>query len=226
MHKLCKECSEYIVNLISYDFKNNYYMILEKFDQDVFEYVVKKGKIDNKNVFSIMNSLFSGLEFMHKNKLIHGDIKLENLFMRFEGTNLCVKIGDLGSTRSIVCTQSFGCTINYCAPEQIEENKIGTEIDMWAAGIILYILLLDTPGLPWNIVENSTYTLNLIDNFSQLQLMTEINEYKSNEDYLFANTGITDKQRIFVRKLLCVDYKERITSTDALQYLYKYGIVK
>lgn len=68
---------------------------------------------------SIFNQLVRGVEVIHLNKIVHRDIKLENIFVRkTEKNGLVCKIGDFGLARFLEATANSNCgTQNYMAPE-------------------------------------------------------------------------------------------------------------
>jgi serine/threonine protein kinase len=74
--------------------------------------------------------ILEGIDFMHKNRVVHFDIKPENLFLdELER----VKVGDLGQARSIdSITPSLKGTIYYVSPEMVRrEQKVNEKTDIW-----------------------------------------------------------------------------------------------
>ncbi|KAK3136513.1 hypothetical protein QOZ80_5BG0437480 [Eleusine coracana subsp. coracana] len=96
------------------------------------------------DVRRIMRELLRGAKAIHGNGIVHRDIKPANILVTAEGL---VKIGDFGSTKSLVEKQPpFGIagTIGYMAPEVLVKNEDhGTEADMWSLGCIMAELLTD-----------------------------------------------------------------------------------
>jgi serine/threonine protein kinase len=78
------------------------------------------------------------LDYIHKQDIIHGDLKPENLLVSQSGY---LKLTDFGLSRSIsgakVANTCFG-TMHYMAPEMIRGTMHGPSIDWWALGIIMY----------------------------------------------------------------------------------------
>jgi polo-like kinase 1 len=85
---------------------------------------------------------------MHKNKIIHRDLKLGNLFI---SENMEIKIGDFGLATNIQYEGERKHTIcgtpNYIAPEILEGKSVGHsyEVDFWAIGVIIYTLIIGRP---------------------------------------------------------------------------------
>lgn len=88
-----------------------------------------------------------GVKFLHKNKVIHRDLKLGNLFLD-EGLKL--RVGDFGLATKVIYEGERKRTVcgtpNYIAPE-ILDSKGGHsyEVDYWAIGVILYTLVCGRP---------------------------------------------------------------------------------
>jgi len=111
----------------------------------------------------ILVQVLRGIEFLHSNRIIHGDIKPENILMTRRGVYLpstdmvsplgCIfKICDFGSSQLVPLQAGNDMlsgvkvgTIGYMAPEVMNYDgsggKIGFESDMWSLGILLYVLL-------------------------------------------------------------------------------------
>jgi polo-like kinase 1 len=85
---------------------------------------------------------------MHKNKIIHRDLKLGNLFI---SESMDIKIGDFGLATTIQFDGERKHTIcgtpNYIAPEILEGKSVGHsyEVDFWAIGVIIYTLIIGRP---------------------------------------------------------------------------------
>jgi NIMA (never in mitosis gene a)-related kinase len=81
-----------------------------------------------------------GLEYIHRNKILHRDIKTLNIFMN-KGEEL--KIGDLGVAKMLTSNefaQTMVGTPFYLSPELCEEKPYNEKSDVWALGCLLYEL--------------------------------------------------------------------------------------
>jgi len=127
------------------------FLVMEYCEQDL------ASLLDNMNapfsepqVKCIMLQLFSGLQYLHENFIIHRDIKVSNLLMNDKG---CVKIADFGLARKyelpVRPMTPTVVTLWYRAPELLFGSKTHTTaIDIWSAGCILGELLDHKPLLP------------------------------------------------------------------------------
>ncbi|XP_028907621.1 interferon-induced, double-stranded RNA-activated protein kinase [Ornithorhynchus anatinus] len=89
---------------------------------------------------NIFQQITSGVEYIHSQKLIHRDLKPANIFVVGENN---IKIGDFGLATSLKTTEkTIGKgTERYMSPEQYLSSAYGTEVDIFALGLILFELL-------------------------------------------------------------------------------------
>ena len=96
-----------------------------------------------------------GLKHVHDRKILHRDIKTQNIFMT--KTNRCL-LGDFGIAKILSNTKGFARTVvgtpYYLSPEILESKHYGFQSDIWSLGILLYELCalkppFDAPNLPF-----------------------------------------------------------------------------
>ena len=122
------------------------------------ELLRRRKRLTELEVQCYLMQMLSAMKYMHKNKIIHRDLKLGNLFL---SEKMEIKIGDFGlatkmdfegERKKTVCG-----TPNYIAPEILEsKNGHSYEVDIWSLGVILYTLLIGKPPFETNDVK-STY---------------------------------------------------------------------
>ncbi|CAP28863.2 Protein CBR-PLK-1 [Caenorhabditis briggsae] len=91
------------------------------------------------------HQVVEGVLYLHDLKIIHRDMKLGNLFLN---DDLVVKIGDFGLATTVDGDErkkTLCGTPNYIAPEVLNKMGHSFEVDIWAVGCILYILLFGQP---------------------------------------------------------------------------------
>lgn len=86
------------------------------------------------------NQINLGVKYMHKMKIIHRDLKLDNIFL---ATNMQIKIGDFGLAKRMSAKQGIKTKAeqnrnHYKAPELFEGIPYSAASDVWAVGVILY----------------------------------------------------------------------------------------
>lgn len=143
-----------IVNL--YDVihtENKLTLVFEYLDRDLKKYMDingNHGALDPQVVKSFMFQLLQGIDFCHQNRVLHRDLKPQNLLTNAKGE---LKIGDFGLARAFgIPVNTFSnevVTLWYRAPDVLLGSRnYSTSIDMWSAGCILAEMLLGKPLFP------------------------------------------------------------------------------
>nr|AER10552.1 AMP-activated protein kinase alpha subunit [Echinococcus multilocularis] len=112
---------------------------------ELFEFIVKSGKISEKDARKFFQQIISGVDYCHRHKVVHRDLKPENLLL---DCNHNVKIADFGLSNIMQDGEFLRTSCgspNYAAPEVISGKLYaGPEVDVWSCGVILYALLCGT----------------------------------------------------------------------------------
>ncbi|XP_071379150.1 serine/threonine-protein kinase PLK1 isoform X2 [Centroberyx affinis] len=114
-----------------------------------------------------MMQLLKGCQYLHKNRVIHRDLKLGNIFLN---DDMDVKIGDFGLATRIEFDgerkKTLCGTPNYIAPEVLCKKGHSFEVDVWSLGCILYTLLVGKPPFEtsclketYNRIKKNNYTI-------------------------------------------------------------------
>lgn len=151
---------KHIVNFYeSFKDKNFVYMLLEKCDCGTVKDLIKARPLTVDEAQYVMLQCLSATQYMHKNNVIHRDLKPGNIML---DSSLNVKIGDFGLATEMQFDGERKRTIcgtpNYMAPEIIERSGDGHsfEVDTWSLGVILYTMLVGDPPFQMEDVQ-STY---------------------------------------------------------------------
>ncbi|CCD23354.1 serine/threonine protein kinase DUN1 NDAI_0B03190 [Naumovozyma dairenensis CBS 421] len=141
------------------------YLVLEMiYDGELFERVVKKTTLRQDETKAIFSQILTGLKYLHQQNIIHRDIKPENILLNItKRTNpeqkqlgpwdeneidIQVKIADFGLakfTGEMQFTNTLCGTPSYVAPEVLTKKGYTSKVDMWSAGVILYVCLCGFP---------------------------------------------------------------------------------
>ncbi|PNF15502.1 hypothetical protein B7P43_G17005 [Cryptotermes secundus] len=138
-----------IIQLVAeYDTHSELYLVMELIKGgDLFDAIASATKFSEKEASMMTRNLASALFYLHSLNVVHRDIKPENLLVQIDrhGTKL-LKLGDFGLAQVVTEPLYTVCgTPTYVAPEILAETGYGLKIDVWAAGVILYILLCGFP---------------------------------------------------------------------------------
>ncbi|XP_022747505.1 phosphoenolpyruvate carboxylase kinase 1-like [Durio zibethinus] len=94
---------------------------------------------------SYMQQIMSGLAHCHRFGIVHRDVKPDNIFFDFRGK---LKIGDFGSAAwlgELGTVDGLVGTPYYVAPEVVMGRAYNEKVDVWSAGVVLYVLLAGVP---------------------------------------------------------------------------------
>ncbi|KAG4066406.1 hypothetical protein HA402_007042 [Bradysia odoriphaga] len=131
------------------DTVNNMYLILEYVSGgDLFDVITKLTRFSEAQARIMIRHLASAMAYIHSLGIVHRDVKPENLLVEMgpNGTFTELKLADFGLACEVVEPLFAVCgTPTYVAPEILMETGYGLKIDVWAAGIILYIMLCGFP---------------------------------------------------------------------------------
>ena len=123
------------------------------------------------------------LKYLHAHKIIHRDIKLENIMLSSQQANCDAKLADFGlaeklNKRSNRCAGTFG----YVAPEILAEKPYGTASDIWSLGCLLYAML--------------TVTLPFMSSYKEDPASSEGNSFTENQELSMskASASLSDSQ--------------------------------
>lgn len=119
------------------------YLIMEMADGgELFDYIVSRNRLTERQACRIYQQLISGIEYLSKVKVVHRDLKPENLLL---DKNRNVKIVDFGLSniwRNEEMLKTACGSPCYAAPEMIAGKYYhGTAVDIWSSGVILYAMM-------------------------------------------------------------------------------------
>jgi len=111
---------------------------------ELYEALINYGPFSEDKTYEIFRQVVEAVVYLHKNGIAHRDIKLENILWTESSDQL--KLTDFGLARSVSLSDvefmSTPCgTPSYVAPEIIKGQKYTQSVDIWALGVVLYLLL-------------------------------------------------------------------------------------
>ncbi|XP_026885061.1 serine/threonine-protein kinase DCLK2 isoform X1 [Electrophorus electricus] len=187
------------------DTSSELYLVMELVKGgDLFDAITSSMKYTEKDASSMVHNLAAALKYLHGMSIVHRDIKPENLLVceSPDGTK-ALKLGDFGLATVVDGPLHTVCgTPTYVAPEIIAELGYGLKVDIWAAGVITYILLCGFPPFRSEVGVQE----DLFDQILQGNL-----EFPS--PYW---DNITDSAKELIGQMLQVNVDARYTAADVL----------
>ena len=123
-------------------------IVMELCDDNLMNVLInRKSGFNIKEIYDILTQLNNTFKIFVEKKLIHRDLKLENILVKYqnkEKSKYIIKLTDYEVTKKLKtftekCTTRVG-TLKYMAPEILQGNKYGRECDLWSLGIMIYTL--------------------------------------------------------------------------------------
>ncbi|XP_040912585.1 myosin light chain kinase, smooth muscle isoform X2 [Toxotes jaculatrix] len=190
----------------AFEGKSDIVMVLEMISGgELFERIIDEDfELTEREVIKYMLQIIDGVSFIHKQGIVHLDLKPENI-MCVNKTGSKIKLIDFGLARRLENAGTlkvlFG-TPEFVAPEVINYEAISYPTDMWSIGVICYILL---SGLSPFMGDNDNETLSNVTSASW-----------DFEDEAFDE--ISDNAKDFITKLLKKDMKSRLSCAQCFEH--------
>jgi len=172
---------------------------------ELFERVIDDDFVlTEKSCTVFMRQICEGIDFIHKQRILHLDMKPENILCLTKTGNR-IKIIDFGLARKYDPDKKlqvlFG-TPEFVAPEVVNFDQIGYGTDMWSVGVICYVLLSG---------------LSPFMGHTDVETMANVTVGKYDfEDEAFRE--ISENAKNFIAKLLVKDITERMTASQCLEH--------
>ncbi|XP_052320679.1 serine/threonine-protein kinase DCLK2-like isoform X3 [Oncorhynchus keta] len=173
---------------------------------DLFDAITSSTKYTERDASVMVFNLAGALKYLHSMNIVHRDIKPENLLVceYLDGTK-SLKLGDFGLATVVEGPLHTVCgTPTYVAPEIIAEAGYGLKVDIWATGVITYILLCGFP--PFRSEDNLQEDL-----FDQI-LVGRLDFPAPYWD------NVTDSAKELIGQMLQVNVEARYTAQDILSH--------
>ncbi|XP_071450022.1 serine/threonine-protein kinase NIM1-like, partial [Hetaerina americana] len=111
---------------------------------ELFAHITAEGQLPEPEAKRVFAQVIGAVQHMHKQNIIHRDIKAENVFLASNGT---VKVGDLGFSTRVQSAKDSKLTTfcgspPYAAPELFRDSSYtGPQVDVWALGVLLHFVV-------------------------------------------------------------------------------------
>ncbi|RXM35186.1 Calcium/calmodulin-dependent protein kinase type II subunit delta [Acipenser ruthenus] len=173
---------------------------------ELFEDIVAREYYSEADASHCIQQILESVNHCHQNGIVHRDLKPENLLLASKLKGAAVKLADFGLAIEVQGDQQawfgFAGTPGYLSPEVLRKDPYGKPVDMWACGVILYILLVGYPPF-WDEDQHRLYQ----------QIKAGAYDFPSPEW-----DTVTPEAKDLINKMLTINPAKRITATEALKH--------
>lgn len=188
------------------------YAILKYYEYGNISEFLEKQTLSDREKKQLIKGILQGVEHLHKNNIIHRDLKAGNILIDREDGVWRPKIADFGLSKVIDKKQltkslhnsSIGVSFHYAAPEQITgDRKILPNVDLWAVGVIIYQIL--TAEMPFQ-SDNPDSTVN----------QSEVSHKVTNLIFPEKFNTIVEPYQSMIKQCWVKDPKKRVQKVEVL----------
>uniref|UniRef100_A0A8C7KDC5 calcium/calmodulin-dependent protein kinase n=1 Tax=Oncorhynchus kisutch TaxID=8019 RepID=A0A8C7KDC5_ONCKI len=173
---------------------------------ELFEDIVAREYYSEADASHCIQQIVESVHHCHVNGIVHRDLKPENLLLASKLKGAAVKLADFGLAIEVQGDQQawfgFAGTPGYLSPEVLRKDPYGKPVDMWACGVILYILLVGYPPF-WDEDQHRLYQ----------QIKAGAYDFPSPEW-----DTVTPDAKDLINKMLTINPGKRITTAEALKH--------
>jgi serine/threonine protein kinase len=182
------------------------FIMREYIGGDLLSYCNTHEALPEPHVRTIAGRIAHALFAMHQRRWAHLDVKLENVLLDDAEPTPNSYLADFGLARPITAEPFVGAcgTPEYCAPELVARRPFDEAVDMWALGVMIFMMATGSPPFPSAIEEEYEFTEAVL-----------AGEYA---EEMLDDVAASEDCRDVIVKLLRVNSAERMTATQAIAH--------
>ncbi|XP_067344620.1 calcium/calmodulin-dependent protein kinase type II subunit gamma-like isoform X14 [Channa argus] len=173
---------------------------------ELFEDIVAREYYSEADASHCISQILESVNYIHQHDIVHRDLKPENLLLASKMKGAAVKLADFGLAIEVQGEQQawfgFAGTPGYLSPEVLRKDPYGKPVDIWACGVILYILLVGYPPF-WDEDQHKLYQ----------QIKAGAYDFPSPEW-----DTVTPEAKNLINQMLTINPAKRITAEQALKH--------
>ncbi|XP_021570769.1 caM kinase-like vesicle-associated protein isoform X5 [Carlito syrichta] len=192
--------------------RKEYFIFLElATGREVFDWILDQGYYSERDTSNVVRQVLEAVAYLHSLKIVHRNLKLENLvyYNRLKNSKIVISDFHLAKLENGLIKEPCG-TPEYLAPEVVGRQRYGRPVDCWAIGVIMYILLSGNPPF-YEEVEEDDYENHDKNLFRKILA----GDYEFDSPYW---DDISQAAKDLVTRLMEVEQDQRITAEEAISH--------
>lgn len=215
-------------NIARYEFCERFTTVYGIIDIAVLKYyregnlaeLLRKKSLNQEEKEAIIDGMLNGLSHLHHHQMAHRDLKPQNILITRTpygkyvplitdfGLSKVVRGEDLSTTSTAFLNSTIGGSVYYMAPEQLANNRMRFNVDLWAFGVILYELMIgQKPFIGDSGVGSETERSQIIQRINNVEIPSQFSQ-------------IAEPYQTMIRQCLIRDVDQRVHSADELLRIF------
>ncbi|CAM9735020.1 unnamed protein product [Pylaiella littoralis] len=192
-----------------------YYIVMEMCEGgELYHRLADKGRYSEGQAARIMAEVASAVSFLHRNAIVHFDLKPENIMLAVGGDDCVpeVRLADFGSAfrqyQQISTARDY--TAAYSAPEVLAHQPVDEKVDMWALGVVMWVLL------------TGQHPFGANSDLSEAEVARRVAEVEPDQKVL---RHVSSEGKDLVRRLLARDPEDRPSALQMLSHPWLRAVI-
>ncbi|WP_338869779.1 protein kinase [Spirosoma sp. SC4-14] len=215
-------------NIARYEFCERFTTVYGVIDIAVLNYyregnlaeLLRKKNLNQGEKDALIDGILNGLAHLHRHQMAHRDLKPQNILITRTpygtyvplitdfGLSKVVRGNELTATSTAFLNSTVGGSVYYMAPEQLANNRMRFNVDLWAFGVILYELMIgQKPFIGDSGAGSETERSQIIQRINNVEIPSQFSQ-------------IQEPYQTMIRQCLIRDVDQRIRSADELLRIF------
>jgi serine/threonine protein kinase len=184
------------------------FLIPEYTGGDLLSYCAAHDALPEPHVCAIAGRVARALFTMHQRGWAHLDVKLDNVLLDDTAPVPNSFLADLGLARPITADKFVGAcgTFDYCAPELVMRIPFDKAVDMWALGVVVFMMVCGRRPFPDSVKDEYEFTEAVLAGEYDVAALDAV--------------GASDDCKDAIARLLCIDPRKRMTAKQAVEHRF------
>uniref|UniRef100_A0A8C6UA20 CaM kinase-like vesicle-associated protein n=1 Tax=Neogobius melanostomus TaxID=47308 RepID=A0A8C6UA20_9GOBI len=193
----------------AFETKKEYFIFLElATGREVFDWILDQGYYSERDTSNVMRQVLEAVSYLHSLKIVHRNLKNLVYYNRLKHSKIVISDFQLAKLENGLIRDPCG-TPEYLSPEMVGRQRYGRPVDLWAIGVIMYILLSGNPPF----YDDGDEDEDSRDKNLFIKILS--GDYEFDSPYW---DDISDSAKSLVASLMEVDQDQRLTAQEAISH--------